>query len=144
MAKSEDAGRKALEEFDNRVRELLIQRAELDKKAVKKGAKKRAKRTPEAETKKVVVEQNSQAPIKTAEELALAERKLVSLLFNVVVKNDFGGMDNISMAKELIQSALDTMTPEQIEKVRVILTPTQMGGLRQLWELVKKTGAIAP
>lgn len=129
MATTADT-KKTLEEFDNRARELL-QLAELNKK---KGAKKRAKPTPKGETKKVV-EQQFQVPVEKADEVALAEDKLLLLLLSSMT------CKNVPPA-ELLQSFFVTVTPEQIEKLRSVFAPEQLKGLIELWESVKKTGKL--
>lgn len=128
MATTADT-KKTLEEFDNRARELL-QLAELNKK---KGAKKRAKPTPKAETKKGVVEEH--VPAENADEVAFAESKLLFLLFNSLANK------NVPPA-ELLQSVFKTITPEQIEKLRSVFAPEQLKGMVELWESVKKTGKL--
>lgn len=129
MATTADT-KKTLEEFDNRARELL-QLAELNKK---KDAKKRAKPTPKAETKKVA-EQQFHVPSEKAEEVALAEDKLLLLLISSLAYK------NVPPA-ELLQSVFETVTPQQIEKLRSVFAPEQLKGMVELWESVKKTGKL--
>lgn len=138
MAKKADAHRKALEEFDNRVRKLW-RRAELDKKRAKKHAKPTLDTSPE----KVVVEQKDQAPTSEAVELTLAERdKLLLFLNDVLAKRDFVPIAKSPMIKEAIQRVVDSMTPAQLETVRNVLTPGQLARLNEFWELLQTAAKI--
>ncbi len=134
MATTADAAQKALEEFDHRVREFW-KRAQLDKKR----AKKRAKPT----LKKVIVEQKDHPPTGETVELTLAERsKLLSFLNDVLAKKDFVPIAKISIIKEAIQQVLESMTPEQLERARGVLTPKQVVGLNEFWELLQTAAKL--
>lgn len=133
MARTADADQRALEDFDNRVRELW-KRAELDKKRTRK----RAKPTPKVETKEVVDEQKDHAPTSEAVELTLADRdKLLLFLNDLLAKRVFVPIAKSPMIEEAIQRVLDSMTPAQLETMRNVLTPGQLAGLNESWKLLQ-------
>jgi hypothetical protein len=84
----------------------------------------------------VVDEQQFHAPAEKADEATLAERKLLSLVINSLAKK------NSVPAAEILRSFLDTITPEQIEKLRSVFAPEQIKRLIEHWESVKKTGEL--
>jgi hypothetical protein len=131
IATTADTAQRELEEFDNRVREIL-KRAELDKKR----AKKRAKPTPKAETKKVVVEQKDHAPANEAQKEILTGRALLPFVINALAKKEL--VPGAPKSDEAIRFVLSTITPEQLEKMQSALTPMQIGCLNKALELSRK------
>jgi hypothetical protein len=131
IATTTDTAQRELEEFDNRVREIL-KRAELDKKR----AKKRAKPTPKAETKKVVVEQKDHAPANEAQKEILTGRALLPFVINALAKKEL--VPGAPKSDEAIRFLLSSITPEQLEKMQSIFTSVQMDSLYKALELYRK------